>query len=62
MVDLMLHLRGTSAIEDVQEGDKKCAHDVLFDGALKYEHVIAVEGALDDSFEGAPTFEVSIND
>ena len=32
--------------------------DVLLDGALKYERVIAVEGALDDSSEGAPTFEV----
>ena len=63
MVDLMLHLNGyleftLKAIEDVQEGDKKDALDVLLDGAPKYEQVSTVEGALDDSFEGTPTFEV----
>ena len=46
------------AIENVQEGDKKDALDVLLDGAFKYEHVSAVEGVLDDSSEGPPTFEV----
>ena len=45
-------------MEDVQEGDKKDAHDVSLDGALKYEHVSAVGGTLDDSSKGAPTFEV----
>ena len=47
--------------ENIQEGDKKDALDVLLDNALKYEHSSAVEGALDDSSEGTPTFEVSIN-
>ena len=28
------------------------------DDALKYEHVSAIEGTLDDSFKGTPTFEV----
>ena len=45
-------------IKDVQEGDKKDALDFLLDGALKQEHITAVEGPLDDSSEGAPTFEV----
>ena len=49
MIDLMLQLKGTleftlKAIEDVQE-------DVQ-------EGVNAVEGALGDSCEGTPTFEV----
>ena len=46
------------AIEDVKEGEKKGALDVSLDDALKYEHVSAAEGALDDSSEGTPTFEV----
>ena len=45
-------------IEDVQEGEKKDAIDVLLDGALKYEHVSAVDGFLDDSSKGKPTSEV----
>ena len=36
--------------KDVQEG--------AFEVALNYEHVIAVEGTLDDSFKSTPTFEV----
>ena len=46
------------AIENVQEGDNKDTLNVKLDGALKYEHVSAVEGTLDDSFRGRPTFEV----
>ena len=56
----MLHLNGyleitLKAIKDVQEKD---AFDVLLDGAPKYEHLSAVEGALDFSSEDTPTFEV----
>ena len=32
----------------------------MLDGTLKYEHVSAVEGALDSSFDCTPTFEVKI--
>ena len=32
----------------------------MLDGTLKHEHVSAVEGALDNLFEGTPTFEVKI--
>ena len=39
------------ANENVQEGDEKETHDVSLDGALKYEHISAVEGTLDDSFK-----------
>ena len=46
------------AIEDVEEGDKKDALDVLLDGAIKYDHDSSVEGALDDSSEGATRYEV----
>ena len=35
-------------IEDAQGGEKKGTLDVLPDGALKYEYVSVVEGALDD--------------
>ena len=60
MMDLMLHLNGyleitLKAIKDVQEKD---AFDVLLDGAPKYEHLSAVEGALDFLSEDTPTFEV----
>ena len=38
--------------EDVQEGDKKDVLDVLFECALKYEHVSAVESTLDGLSKG----------
>ena len=48
------------AIKDAQQSTKEDAFDVLVDGALKYEHVSAVESALDGSFEATATFQFEI--
>ena len=48
------------AIEDGKKGGKKDALDVLLNDTLMYEHVSAIEDALDDSptHLGTPTSEV----
>ena len=59
----MLHLKGHLTV--YLKSNRRCtrrwkkgALDVSLDDALKYEHVSAADGALDDSSEGTPTFEV----
>ena len=58
IVDLMLHWKVHLMVN--LKDNKKDAHDVLLDGALKYEHVSEAESALDDSSEDAPTFELRV--
>ena len=51
MLDLLLDLNGRLRVH---------LTFCLITFALKYEHVTAVEGAPDGSFENTPTFEVEI--
>ena len=51
MLDLLLDLNGRLRVH---------LTFCLITFALKYEHVTAVEGAPDGSFENTPTFEVKI--
>ena len=64
MLDLNGHLRALS------KSNWRCTikwkrgftFEVLLDGALKYEHFSAVEGAPDSLSEGTPSFKIEIED
>ena len=68
MVDLMLDLNGH--LRALSKSNWRCTikwkrgftFEVLLDGALKYEHFSAVEGAPDSLSEGTPSFKIEIKD